>query len=144
MGLLWLEVTHFVANQQSPLVERLARADYIRAMSEAAPNNNQLARLLYVLDLQRTKIDELEAENAALKNAIANGGDALACLQRTYLDPLTTPANKIKAAAAAIGYERPKMSLNVRIGPGILGARLEEARTPKAALVIEHEPPQAA
>ena len=113
-------------------------------MSEAAPNN-QLARLLYVLDLQRAKIDELESENTALKNAIANGGDALACLQRTYLDPLTTPANKIKAAAAAIGYERPKMSLNVRIGPGILGARLEQARAPK---VIEHlpedDPPAAA
>jgi hypothetical protein len=34
--------------------------------------------------------------------------DALTCLQRTYNNPDSTETNRIKAAAAAIGFELPK------------------------------------
>ena len=99
-------------------------------------DQNQVARLLYVVKEQMTEIDRLRAENDQLKKVITEGG-ALGVLQATYVDPATSVTNRIKAASAAIGFERPKVSVNVRVGPGILGARLEEARTPK---VIEHQP----
>ena len=102
----------------------------------------QIARYEYCIREQMRVIDELRAEVDQLKKIIAEGG-ALGVLQMTYADPTTSTANKIKAATAAIGFERPKVSVNVRFGPGILGARLEEARTPKPPLVIEHEPPPA-
>lgn len=105
-------------------------------------DQNQVARYEYCIREQMRVIDELRAEVDQLKKIIAEGG-ALGVLQTTYADPATSVTNRIKAASAAIGFERPKVSVNVRVGPGILGARLEQARTPKT---IEHqpEPPEAA
>jgi hypothetical protein len=39
---------------------------------------------------------------------IAGDADALATLQSVYADPRSSPANKVKAAASAIAYERSK------------------------------------
>jgi hypothetical protein len=46
-------------------------------------------------------------------------------------------ASRIKAAGAAIAYERPKLSVQLRVGPAVLGERLDQA---KAVKTIEHQP----
>jgi hypothetical protein len=108
----------------------------------ASADPNQIARYEYCIRPQMQVIDELRAEVDQLKKIIAEGG-ALGVLQTTYADPAISVTNRIKAASAAIGFERPKVSVNVRVGPGILGARLEQARAPET---IEHQPapPEAA
>lgn len=67
--------------------------------------------------------------------------DALTCLQRAYNDPAVSEANRIKAAAAAIAFERSKLTLNVRVGPATLGDRLDRAmKTVEEPRTIEHQP----
>jgi hypothetical protein len=68
-------------------------------------------------------------------------GDALTTLQRTYLDPKTSTTHRIKAAASAIAYERPKLSVQVHVGPAVLGERLDQAKVMKTIdpKVIEHQ-----
>ena len=68
--------------------------------------------------------------------------DALTCLQRTYNNPDSTETNRIKAAAAAIGFELPKkattnlvmVDFRERVRQARLRAPLVEPK------VIEHEP----
>jgi hypothetical protein len=55
-------------------------------------------------------IDQLRTENQALVDWIQGDSDALTCLQTIYNSSTSSEANKVKAAAAAIGYERPKMT----------------------------------
>jgi hypothetical protein len=54
------------------------------------------------------EIDQLRAEIGALVDWIAGGQDALSALQAAYVDPRSTPTNKIRAASSAIAYERSK------------------------------------
>jgi hypothetical protein len=62
--------------------------------------------------------------------------DALHCLQSIYNDVGAAEGSRIKAASAAIGYERPKLTFGVQIsGPAVLGERLDQSRT-----IIEHQP----
>ena len=63
---------------------------------------DQIAQLEYVIREQMAEIDQLRAEVAA------GGQDALSALQAAYIDPRSTPTNKIRAAASAIAYERSK------------------------------------
>ena len=73
---------------------------------------NQIARLEYVIREQMAEIDRLRAEVSNLVGWIMGDKDALTTLQAIY--------NRIRAAAAAIPFERSKLTVNVRIGPGIL------------------------
>ena len=87
---------------------------------------------------------ELERRNEELTQLLAwiNGdSDALVVLQRTYMDPRTSTSDRIKACAAAVGYERTKFSVQLRVGPSVLGERLAQARAIKAAepKTIEHQ-----
>ena len=69
---------------------------------------DQIAQLEYVIREQMAEIDQLRAEVAALVDWIAGEKDALSALQAAYVDPRSTPTNKIRAAASAIAYERSK------------------------------------
>lgn len=101
---------------------------YSASMSETAHDPKHL---LGIIDQQNTAIEKLLAERDELRALLEANGvklDALTCLQRVYNNPKAGETNRIKAAAAAIGFERPKVSLSVRIGPAILGERLDSAR----------------
>src|SRR6516165_2205391 len=73
-----------------------------------APLTDKIAQLEYVIREQMREIDQLRAEIGALVDWIAGEKDALSALQAAYVDPRSTPTNKIKAAASAIAYERSK------------------------------------
>jgi hypothetical protein len=107
-----------------------------------------LDRCEYALRYQQDEIARLRAElerrNEELTQLLAwiNGdSDALTILQRTYMDPRTSTSDRIKACGAAIGYERYKLSMQLRVGPSVLGERLAQPRTIKAAepKTIEHQ-----
>jgi hypothetical protein len=102
---------------------------------------------------QQSEIDrlraQLERQDEELKQLLAwvNGdSDALTTLQRTYMDPRTSTSDRIKACAAAVAYERHKLTVQLRVGPSVLSERLARARAIKAAepKVIEHSPSDAA
>jgi len=68
--------------------------------------------------------------------------DALVCLQSIYNDPGADKGSRIKAASAAIGYERPKLSVSVQVsGPAVLGERLDQSKTMKTVSPPLIEPP---
>ena len=68
--------------------------------------------------------------------------DALVCLQSIYNDHGVDQSSRIKAAAAAIAFERPKLSVSVQVaGPAVLGQRLEQAKTMKTVSPPLIEPP---
>ena len=69
---------------------------------------DQIAQLEYVIREQMAEIDQLRAEVAGLVDWIAGEKDALSALQAAYVDPHSTPTNKIRAASSAIAYERSK------------------------------------
>ena len=107
-----------------------------------------LDRCEYTIQRQAQEIDQLRAElerrDEELTRLLAwvNGdADALLCLQRTYLDPKTSTPDRITAAGAAIAYERPKLSVQLQIGPAVLGERLDAARAMKtiSPKLIEHQ-----
>jgi hypothetical protein len=67
--------------------------------------------LLDMIDQQNKALEKLLAERDELRALLETNGqrlDALTCLQRTYNNPQANETNRIKAAAAAIGYELPK------------------------------------
>jgi hypothetical protein len=103
-----------------------------------------LDRCEYTIKYQMQEIDRLRAELERrddelklLLEWINGDADALTTLQRTYMDPKTSTPDRIKAAGAAIAYERAKLTLQVRVGPAVLGERLDSARSMKT---IEHDP----
>ena len=73
-----------------------------------APLTDKIAQLEYVIREQMAEIDQLRAEVAAPVDWIAGEKDALSALQAAYVDPRSTPTNKIRAASSAIAYERSK------------------------------------
>jgi hypothetical protein len=102
---------------------------------------NQIARLEYVVREQMAEIDRLRAEVSNLVGWIMGDRDALTALQAIYNDRDASEANRIKAASAAIGFERSKLTVNVSVGPGLLGERLDSARPMKTIepLTMEHQ-----
>jgi hypothetical protein len=84
------------------------------------------------------KIDQLRSEVDRLVSWINGDRDALHCLQSVYNNPASTENNRIRAAAAALPFERPKLSVSVQVtGPAVLGQRLEQAKPMK---LIEQVP----
>ena len=106
-----------------------------------------LDRCEYAIRCQRDEIDRLRAElqrkDEELTQLLAwidGDSDALVVLQRTYMDPRISTSDRIKACAAAVAYERHKLTVQLRVGPSILSERLAAARAPKtiALKTIEH------
>jgi hypothetical protein len=101
-----------------------------------------LDRCEYAIKCQRTEIDRLRAElkcrDEELTQLLAwidGDSDALVVLQRTYMDPRISTSDRIKACAAAVAYERHKLTVQLRVGPSVLSERLAQARALKT---IEH------
>jgi hypothetical protein len=102
----------------------------------------EIARLQYAICEQATEINRLRDEIDRLLSWINGDVDALTTLQGVYLDPKESAGNKIKAAASAIGYERPRMTptnlvvldFRERVRQARLKAPLVEPK------VIEHIP----
>jgi hypothetical protein len=85
-----------------------------------------LDRYEYTVKYQKTEIDRLRAElerrDEELTQLLAwidGDSDALVTLQRTYMDPRTSTTDRIKACAAAVAYERHKLTVQLRVGPSI-------------------------
>jgi|SRR6516165_8054907 len=106
-----------------------------------------LDRCEYAIKCQRTEIDRLRAElkrrDEELTQLLAwidGDSDGLVVLQRTYMDPRISTSDRIKACAAAVAYERHKLTVQLRVGPSVLSERLAHARAIKTAepKVIEH------
>jgi hypothetical protein len=68
-----------------------------------------LDRCEYTIDYQRQEIDKLRTEVQRLLDWIMGDANAHTALQAVYNDPTASQANKVKAAAAAIGYEQGKI-----------------------------------
>jgi hypothetical protein len=101
----------------------------------------KLNRFECVIRLQMAEIDKLRTENKALIDWIMGDADALTTLQAVYQNPQASEGNRIKAAGAAIAYERPKLTVQLRVGPAVLGERLDQARPMKTIepKVIDHQ-----
>jgi hypothetical protein len=106
-----------------------------------------LDRCEYAIKCQRTEIDRLRAElkrkDEELTQLLAwidGDSDSLVVLQRTYMDPRISTSDRIKACAAAVAYERHKLTVQLRVGPSILSERLAQARSLKTITpkTIEH------
>jgi hypothetical protein len=91
-----------------------------------APLSDKIAQLEHVIRTQMAEIDQLRAEVDGLVDWIAGGNDALSALQAAYVDPRSTPTNKIRAASSAIAYERSKPASAVIIAD--FRGRVENAR----------------
>src|SRR6516165_3382209 len=105
----------------------------------------------YIIRAQMTEIDRLRAkydsavdENKRLIQWINGESDALTCLQAVYNNPASSEGNRIKAAASALPFERPKLSVSVSVrGSAVLGERLDQAKGMKTInppRVIDHQP----
>jgi hypothetical protein len=58
------------------------------------------------------------------------------------MNPQESTSDRIKAAGAAVGYERHKLTMQLRVGPSILSERLAHARSLKTIepKIIEDDP----
>ena len=103
----------------------------------------KLDRFECVIRLQMTEIDKLRTENKRLVDWIMGDLDSLTVLQSVYSNPASTEVNRIKAAASALPFERPKLSVQVSVrGPAILGERLDATngmKTINPPKVIDHQ-----
>jgi cell division septum initiation protein DivIVA len=105
-------------------------------MNKTAPTLEDYEKALHqMLD----ENEALRAEIAKLKGQLS--ADALATLQGVYLNPDEPAANRIKAAAAAIGYERPKLAATASLVVVDFRERVRQARLKAPfAKTIEHLP----
>ncbi len=85
----------------------------------------------------RAKVKKYEA----LLEAISDERGLLGVLQKMAHDPRMPVEVRIKAAAAALPYERPKLSIHATADIVSLASRLDQAQPPK---VIEHVDPKPA
>src|SRR6516164_4580353 len=78
-------------------------------MSDDCEQYREIARLQYEeIERLRALIKQRDTELDVLVGWIAGDQDALSALQAVYADPRSSPANKIKAAASAVAFERSK------------------------------------
>jgi hypothetical protein len=77
-------------------------------MMRGLTDEQKLARATDLLQQQSAKIRELEAEIDRLHRVIEGSCDGLMHLQRLYSDPRLPASITMKAASAAVGYERAK------------------------------------
>jgi hypothetical protein len=110
----------------------------------AADPLTQVARLEFVVREQMKFIDELKAKYDALVEAVQNEYGAHGALIVVYSDPSKPDSVRIKAAAAALPFEKPKVSTPQQHQHFVLYDYLEAARLKKRQdlKVIESKPPE--
>jgi hypothetical protein len=64
----------------------------------------------YIIELQIAEIAKLRAENQRLIDWIMGDADAHTVLQSVYNNPASSEGNRIKAAAASLPFEKPKLT----------------------------------
>jgi hypothetical protein len=128
-------------NQRELSATAAAGKVYIRAMSKTAPDDYEKAlhRMLDENEAQRAEIARLNGQLSTLVDWIMGDADALTTLQAVYLNSDEPAGNRIKAAAAAIGYERPKLSATGLVVVDFR-ERVRRARLAATAKLIEHMP----
>ena len=102
--------------------------------------NDKIGKLTEVCEGLLDENDMLSAKvkkYEALLEAISDERGLLGVLQKMAHDPKLPEDTRIKAAAAALPYEKPKLSATVTANVSFLASRLDRARPAK---VIEHEP----
>jgi hypothetical protein len=105
------------------------------------PPANQIARLEHVVREQMKEIDRQRAEIDNLVAWITGERDALTALQVIYNDIKASEANRVRAAAAAIGFERPKLTATANLVVVDFRERVRQARLKAPfAKTIEHIP----
>jgi hypothetical protein len=95
---------------------------------------HQIARLEYVVREQMKAIDKLRGEVSTLLDWINGDRDALTTLQSVYTNPASSEGNRIKAAAASLAFERPKLGVLAVIDGG-RGDRIVETLRFKQRLI---------
>jgi len=113
------------------------------AQATIAEYDSALHTVLDENEALRAERDQLRMEIDRLVSWINGDHDALHCLQSIYNDAGVAEGSRIKAAAAAIAFERPKLSVSVQVsGPAVLGERLDQSQTMKTVNppLIEHQP----
>jgi hypothetical protein len=100
-----------------------------------AAQKQTIARAEYIVREQIAEIDRLRAENNRLVAWINGDADALTALQAIYNDTNTSEGNRIRAAASALPFERPKIVIQGYANVTSLAQRLDSAH-PK---LIEHD-----
>jgi hypothetical protein len=83
--------------------------------------------------------EKLRAENKQLLNWIMGESDALSCLQAIYQNPESSEHTRIKAAAGALPFERPKLSASIGVVMDFR-ERVRAARLKATAKLLEHIP----
>jgi len=150
----FVTVTRRLLREGQPVADRLnALTGGLAVVYWAMQTQELLDRYEYTTKLQRTEIARLRAvverqeeELTQLLAWINGDSDSLTILQRIAQDPRTLTSDRIKACAAAVAYERHKLTVQLRVGPSVLSERLAHARAIKTAepKVIEHSPLDAA
>ena len=108
-------------------------------MSEIDQRHDPMV-LLGVIAEQNQALERVIAERDELRAHLESLGerlDALACLQRVYNNPKANETHRIKAAAAALGFERPKLSVTATTSVPLFD--LLEARR-RRGKTIDHAP----
>jgi hypothetical protein len=105
--------------------------------------------LVELLKLQMAEIDRLRAEAGrrdaeleGLVNWIAGDAGALEALQAAYADPRSSPSIKVRAASAAVAYERskPPTAVVFNFGDELREARLRHMAEARERLLRGEEP----
>ena len=101
----------------------------------------ETTQLQRVVREQMAEIEQLQAEVSNLIAWIQGDTDALTMLQAVYNDKEAPEGNRIKAASAAIGYERAKVATTTNLLVVDFRERVRQARLKASEpKVIEHQP----
>jgi hypothetical protein len=126
---------------ESPPITTALEAELDAALHETLDENDALKAELAALQVENCRL---------LKWIMGEEPDALTALQAVYSNPSTPEANVIKAASAALGYERAKPAsvvIQMDFKQRVHDARMRQLAKDKAgwaaedaAKLIEHVP----
>jgi hypothetical protein len=103
---------------------------------------NALSKMMDENESLQAQVANLNGQVSTLIDWVMGDVDALTALQEIYVN-CDDPATRIKAAAAAIGYERPKLAASANLVVVDFRERVRQARLKATAKLIEHvEPPK--
>ena len=99
-------------------------------------HDQEIARLEHVIRLQMKEIDEVRAKYTALVEAVQDKFGAHGALVIIYTDPTKPDSLRVKAAAAALPYEKAKPPSAQQHEHFHLFTHLETARLRKKNLQV--------